>query len=307
MPGLTQALFLIVYIKMNVLVTGANGQLGTMFKKFAEGKVNNFTPFFTDREELDIRDLDAINRFVDDNNIELILNCAAYTNVDNAESDPKTATDINAKACYNLASAMKRVNGYLISISTDYVFDGSSNKPYEEFDLCMPKNVYGMSKLAGEALILTSGCHYIILRTAWLYSSVGKNFVKTMFNKMKNSTNKETIKVVCDQIGCPTSAYDLAIFLYNIINNKRYINKDGIYHFVNKGETTWYNLTCEIARLIDYKGEIVSCNSDEYPTQAKRPNYSVLCCDKLASTFGYYIRHWTIALKDTVNELLKEE
>ena len=279
---------------MNILVTGANGQLGSEMRIVAEDSANNY--IFTDVAELDITDADAVMEAVKSNNIDVIINCAAYTNVDKAEDDADFAELLNAKAVKNLAIAMKAVDGLLVHISTDYVFGGDPyNTPCCEDQKGTPTGVYGVTKLHGEQNILASGCKHIIIRTAWLYSEFGKNFVKTMLNL---TATKSSLKVVLDQCGTPTYAYDLAAIIFDIVENGKFVGNDGIYHYSNEGVCSWFDFTKMIA---EYAGncncDIQPCHSDEFPSKVKRPAYSVLDKTKIKNTFGITIPYWTDSLK----------
>ena len=279
---------------MNILVTGANEQLGSEMRIVAEDSANNY--IFTDVAELDITDADAVMEAVKSNNIDVIINCAAYTNVDKAEDDADFAELLNAKAVKNLAIAMKAVDGLLVHISTDYVFGGDPyNTPCCEDQKGTPTGVYGVTKLHGEQNILASGCKHIIIRTAWLYSEFGKNFVKTMLNL---TATKSSLKVVFDQCGTPTYAYDLAAIIFDIVENGKFVGNDGIYHYSNEGVCSWFDFTKMIA---EYAGncncDIQPCHSDEFPSKVKRPAYSVLDKTKIKNTFGITIPYWTDSLK----------
>lgn len=289
---------------MNVLITGSSGQLGTKFKECV--KDPTFTPFYTDSKTLDITDEAAVRKYIIDNEIDVILNCAAYTNVDKAEEEEEKARLVNTRAVGYLAKAIKERNGYLIHISTDYVFENNGAIPRKPNGMDYKSSTwYGITKRWGEILIQDSGCHYLIFRTSWLYSNVGKNFVKTMYNHIKNC---KQLKVVYDQVGSPTNAGEFALFLYKIINNKEYEGKDGIYHFANLGVASWYDFTIEIAIAMGKEYDnIYPCLSSEYPTKAKRPNYSVLDVSKTIKTFNYEPQYWKKALYGTINELEKED
>ena len=293
---------------MNILVTGANGQLGNEMRVVSKGTNDRY--IFTDVVEeegqettiLDITDLDAIRRIVKDNNVQVVINCAAYTNVDAAESNQELAELLNAKAPENLAFAMKEVNGLLVHISTDYVFGGDPyNTPCKEDQKGTPTGVYGLTKLHGEENILSSGCEYIILRTAWLYSEFGKNFVKTMLNL---TATKPQLKVVFDQVGTPTYARDLAKTIFEIVESRKYEGNTGIYHYSNEGVCSWFDFTKMIA---EYSGhtdcDIQPCHCDEFPSPVKRPAYSVLDKTKVKDTFGIRIPYWTESLKECIEKM----
>jgi dTDP-4-dehydrorhamnose reductase len=253
---------------------------------------------------LDITSIDAVRKMVQEHGIKCIINCAAYTNVDKAETDETLCKLLNAKAVENLAIAMKETDGLLIHISTDYVFGGDPyNTPCKENQKGTPTGVYGKTKLQGEQNILAIGCHHIIIRTAWLYSEFGKNFVKTMLNL---TASKPQLKVVFDQVGTPTYAYDLAGAIYEIINERKYEGNDGVYHYSNEGVCSWYDFTKMIA---EYAGntdcDIQPCHSDEFPSPVKRPAYSVLDKTKIKTTFEVKVPYWTDSLKVCIENLMK--
>lgn len=288
---------------MNILVTGANGQLGNEMRIVAKSSVDNY--IFTDVAELDITNADAVCQMVKDNDIKVIVNCAAYTNVDKAEDDKDFAELLNAKAVENLAVAIKKNEGLLVHVSTDYVFGGDPyNTPCKEDQKGTPTGVYGLTKLHGEQAIESVGCNHIIIRTAWLYSEFGKNFVKTM---MTLTSTKPELKVVFDQVGTPTYAYDLANAIFDIVENRKYENKTGIYHFSNEGVCSWFDFTKMIA---EYAGnnncDIQPCHSDEFPSKVVRPSYSVLDKTKIKNTFGIKIPYWTESLKQCIKNLKEQ-
>ena len=271
-----------------ILVTGANGQLGMEMRILGAVAPNEY--IFTDVEELDITDKKAVEDFVCQNNIQIIVNCAAYTNVDRAEEDEATAERINAEAVRNLAEAAKRVDGTLFHISTDYVFGGEGNTPRTEDMPLDPQGAYGRTKLHGEQAIAEVGCKAIIIRTAWLYSEFGKNFLLTMLRLTKE---KPAINVVFDQVGTPTYAGDLALTIFSIIEGDMYAGNEGVYHFSNEGVCSWYDFAQEIATAMGHKEcKISPCHSDEFPSKVKRPAYSVLDKSKIKRTFGVEIPHW---------------
>lgn len=279
---------------MNILVTGANGQLGNEMRIVSRESADNY--IFTDVAELDITNLEAVRCMVAEKNVKVIVNCAAYTNVDKAEEDVEFCELLNAKAVENLAVAMKEVDGLLVHVSTDYVFGGDPyNTPCTEDKKGTPTGVYGLSKLHGEQNIQRVGCHHLILRTAWLYSEFGKNFVKTM---LALTASKPQLKVVFDQVGTPTYAYDLAAAIFDILENRKYDGNDGIYHYSNEGVCSWYDFTKMIA---EYAGnsacDIQPCHSNEFPSRVVRPAYSVLDKTKIKNTFGLSVPYWTDSLK----------
>lgn len=280
---------------MKILVTGANGQLGMCLRDRAKVDL-----IFTDVVDvpgvettpLDITDLAAIRTIVKTEKVDVIINCAAYTNVDAAEESYDLAELLNAKAVENLAIAMKEVNGLLVHISTDYVFGAEPyNTPCKEDQKGTPTGVYGLTKLHGEQAIQRVGCKYVIIRTAWLYSEYGKNFVKTMLNL---TATKSQLKVVFDQTGTPTYAGDLADAILTIIEKP----VEGTYHFSNEGVCSWYDFTKMIAEYSGQTGsDIQPCHSDEFPSPVKRPAFSVLDKTKIKETFGLKIPYWTESLK----------
>ncbi|MDD6199499.1 MAG: dTDP-4-dehydrorhamnose reductase, partial [Prevotella sp.] len=286
---------------MNILVTGANGQLGHEMQRVAKSSNHNY--IFTDvadgYEKLDITNIEDIRNMVKNNNVDIIVNCAAYTNVDKAESDYDTANLINNTAAGNLATAMKEAGGTLIHISTDYVFQGDRNTPCQEDWTTNPLGVYGKTKLAGEAAIATTGCNSIIIRTAWLYSQWGKNFVKTM---QSLTATHDTLKVVFDQVGTPTFAGDLADTIAHIINTGQ-TNKTGIYHFSNEGVCSWYDFAKMICKLSGNTCDISPCYSKEFPSPVKRPHFSVLDKRKIKETFGIKVPYWTDSLEVCMKQL----
>ncbi len=294
--------------KMNILVTGANGQLGNevqiVSKQSAKDKY-----FFTDvcegYEKLDITDIDKARAFVKAHDIKCIINCAAWTNVDKAETASDIVETLNAMAPENLAKVMKEVNGLLVHISTDYVFGGDPyNTPCREDQKGTPTGVYGLTKLHGEQKIEATGCEHVIIRTAWLYSEFGHNFVKTMLNL---TATKPKLKVVFDQTGTPTYAGDLADVIFDIVENRKFEGNTGIYHFSNEGVCSWYDFTKMIALLAGHtECDIEPCHSDEYPSPVKRPAYSVLDKTKIKETFGLKIPYWLDSLKKCMNNINNE-
>ena len=285
---------------MNILVTGANGQLGNCLRNAAAGSDDNY--IFTDVAELDITDAGAVRKMVADNDIDIIVNCAAYTNVDKAEDDRDLAELLNATAVRNLADAAKENGGTLIHVSTDYVFGGNSgNTPRTEDEPANPTGVYGVTKLHGEQAIACSGVKALIFRTAWLYSEYGKNFVKTMLSL---TATKPELKVVFDQAGTPTYAQDLADAIYHIIANRMTDGNEGIYHYSNEGVCSWYDFTKAIAGIAGNTGcDIQPCHSGEFPSKVVRPSYSVLDKTRFKETFGIKVPYWTDSLKKCINNL----
>lgn len=304
---------------MVILVTGANGQLGNEMRILAKNSADKY--IFTDvvdasgesiamlkklagndintgTEHLDITNIDSIREVVKRENVEAIVNCAAWTNVDAAETAGEIVETLNATAPENLARAMKEVNGLLIHISTDYVFGKEPyNTPCKEDQKGTPTGVYGLTKLHGEQKIQATGCNYVILRTAWLYSEFGKNFVKTMLNL---TGTKPQLKVVFDQTGTPTYAYDLAIAVVAALKNPM----EGIYHYSNEGVCSWFDFTKMIAEYAGNTGcDIQPCHSFEFPSPVKRPAYSVLDKTKVKDTFDISVPYWTVSLKECIKNL----
>lgn len=301
---------------MNILVTGANGQLGNEMRLISKEMTDHF--IFTDVTEveglettlLDITNLEAVKEVVKTHKVDCIVNCAAYTNVDKAETDVDFCRTLNAKAPQNLAIVMKEVGGLLVHVSTDYVLGGDPyNIPCREDQKGTPTGVYGLTKLEGEENIKAAGCDYVIIRTAWLYSEFGKNFVKTMLNL---TATKPQLKVVFDQAGTPTYAYDLAKAIEVVLKDyakelpASAYSKTGIYHFSNEGVCSWYDFTKTIAAMAGHTGcDIQPCHSNEFPSPVKRPAYSVLDKTKIKETFGIRIPYWTDSLKVCIEHLTK--
>ena len=283
---------------MNILVTGANGQLGRHFRLLAPKSAHRW--LFTDVEELDITNPSAIEAYVTENSVGLIINCAAYTNVDQAESDEARALCINSQAVANLASAMKAVDGRLIHFSTDYVFGGNANNtPCTEDQHPNPTGAYGRTKLAGEQV--ARGCKSLIIRTSWLYSEYGKNFLLTM---RRLTDERPEVRVVFDQVGTPTYAGDLAAAVFTIVENGAHLQHEGIFHFANEGVCSWYDFAIEIARLSGHlQCRVLPCHSNEFPSPVTRPSYSVLDKTKFKNTFNQSIPHWTDALRRCIDNL----
>ena len=303
---------------MNILVTGANGQLGMEMRIVAKGSADRY--IFTDvnqvegcdTEYLDITDLEAIRRFVADNKVDAIVNCAAYTNVDAAETNQALAEKLNAEAPENLAKVMKEVDGLLVHISTDYVFGGAPyNTPCREDQKGTPTGVYGLTKLHGEEAIIKTNYKHVIIRTSWLYSEYGKNFCKTMLNL---TASKPELKVVFDQVGTPTYALDLATAIAAIIEDYKTSQgsqldaqsypKTGIYHYSNEGVCSWYDFATMVAEMAGNTNcKILPCHSNEFPSPVKRPAYSVLDKTKIKETFNIEIPYWTTSLKKCLGRL----
>ena len=289
---------------MNILVTGAGGQLGNEMQLVAKESKDSF--IFTDVCEgythLDITSLEDIRKMVKENDIRCIINCAAWTNVDAAETAGEIVETLNATAPENLAKAMKEVDGLLVHVSTDYVFGGDPyNTPCKEDQKGTPTGVYGLTKLHGEEKIIATGVNHIILRTAWLYSEFGKNFVKTMLNL---TATKPQLKVVFDQCGTPTYALDLAKAINHIVENRLFEGNSGIYHISNEGVCSWYDFTIKIARLAgNTECNIQPCHSNEFPSPVTRPAYSVLDKTKIKETFGINIPYWVDSLETCMRNM----
>ena len=318
---------------MNILVTGANGQLGNELRIVAKGGADKYiftdvvdaseesiatlqklagNDICTDTMHLDITDIEAVRQVIQEQEVQVVVNCAAYTNVDKAEENYEQAELLNAKAVENLAIAVKEVDGMLLHISTDYVFGGDPcNTPIKEEQQVAPTGVYGLTKLHGEEAIQRVGCKHMIIRTAWLYSEFGKNFVKTMLNLIATRTQ---LKVVFDQVGTPTYALDLAKAIISVIKDYQlYLNakhstlnysKSGIYHFSNEGVTSWYDFAKMIAKMAGHTAcDIQPCHSDEYPSPVKRPAYSVLDKTKIRENFGVKVPYWTDSLRKCIDNI----
>lgn len=297
---------------MNILVTGANGQLGNEFRLLSHQSSDTY--FFADivlqKDDetilLDITSREEVNTAVEKHNIKLIINCAAYTNVDKAETDTECCERLNHHAVEHLAAAMKSVDGWLIHISTDYVFGAEPyNTPCREERKGTPTGVYGATKLRGEQAIARINCHHLIFRTAWLYSRFGKNFVKTMRHL---TATRQELKVVVDQCGTPTSAADLAQAIFNIVTQRQFKGNEGIYHYSNEGVASWYDFAQVIAALSgNTQCHILPCTSDQYPSPVKRPAYSVLDKTKFKATFKQHVPFWIDSLRRCVSSLQNEE
>ena len=293
---------------MNILVTGANGQLGNEIRILTGDSRHNY--IYTDVVEaegnrttmLDITNAEEVKAMVANHNVDVIINCAAYTNVDAAEDNEALAEKLNSEAPAILANAMAETGGLLVHISTDYVFGGDPyNTPCREDQKGTPTGVYGATKLRGEQRITASGCKYLIIRTAWLYSEFGKNFVKTMLNL---TSTKPQLKVVFDQTGTPTYAYDLAKAIVEIVESKKYEGNEGIYHYSNEGVCSWYDFTKIIAEMAGHtECDIQPCHSSEFPSKVVRPSYSVLDKSKIKAVFGLTIPYWTDSLRICIQNI----
>lgn len=273
---------------LNILITGANGQLGSSLRRLGGVSPHNY--ICTDVAQLDITDADAVMQSVRENRIDVIVNCAAYTNVERAEEDESTADLLNHRAAGNLAAAAKACGATLFHVSTDYVFDGTAHRPYTEDMAPSPLGAYGRTKLAGEQAVMASGCRYLIFRTAWLYSEFGNNFLKTM---LRLTSERDRLNVVFDQVGTPTYAGDLALAIFSVIESERYAGREGVYHFTNEGVCSWYDFAAEIAAAAGHDTcRIAPCRTSEFPTKAVRPAYSVLDKTKIKTAFDMEIPHW---------------
>lgn len=284
---------------INILITGANGQLGNEMRNVS--RLSDDRYIFTDIAELDITNIEAIRKMVTLKDVDVIVNCAAYTKVDKAEDDTELADLINNKAVANLATIAKEADAQLIHISTDYVFGGNQhNTPISENAVTNPLGVYGATKLRGEETIHTIGCKYLIFRTAWLYSAYGNNFVKTM---RRLTNERDTLNVVFDQVGSPTYAADLASIIYNVIENRLFSEHQGIYHFSNEGAISWYDFAQAICELSGNHCNILPCHSNEFPSKVTRPSYSVLDKTKVKNDFNITIPYWKDSLIKCIHQL----
>ena len=286
---------------MNVLITGANGQLGSEIKD-CQHNFKELNVIYADIPDLDICNEDAVNTFVTINGIEAIINCAAYTAVDKAEEDSETAKKVNTVGVFNLVKAMENVNGKMIHISTDYVFDGTKYLPYDEEDTVSPIGVYGKTKREGELAVINSSLEGIVIRTSWLYSTHGNNFVKTM---MRLGKEKERLNVIFDQIGTPTFAGDLANTCLAILSNEQNrIDESGkVYHFSNEGVASWYDFATAVMKINKLDCEVLPIETKDYPTLAKRPHYSVLNKAKIKQNFKITIPYWRDSLEKCIQKL----
>ena len=293
---------------MNILVTGANGQLGNQMRLLGATSADHYiytdvvAPEGVETTLLDITSLNNVRAVCESEQVDVIVNCAAYTNVDKAESDGEMCERLNALAPENLAIVMNERGGLLVHISTDYVFGGDPyNVPCHEDQQGTPTGVYGLTKLHGEQRIQATGCQHIIIRTAWLYSAYGKNFVKTMLNL---TATKPGLKVVFDQVGTPTYAGDLAAAIFDIVEHRKWAGKTGIYHYSNEGVCSWYDFAVTIAAMSGHVDcDIQPCHSDEFPSPVRRPAYSVLDKTKIKESFGIRIPYWTNSLDKCLREL----
>ena len=291
---------------MRILITGANGQLGCEIRDLI-CLYSSVDFIFTDLDDLDICDFNALENFIIEKKITGVINCAAYTDVDKAEENIEIAKQVNSEGVLNLVKALKSVNGRLIHISTDYVFDGKKSQPYNELDHVNPVGVYGKSKRAGELAITNSGINGIVIRTSWLYSSYGDNFVKKILHL---GLEKKKLRVVFDQLGTPTYARDLAITCLNIIcenNSSKISEKRLIYHYSNEGIASWYDFAKAIIELRTIACKVTPVLTKDFPTKAKRPHYSVLDKTNIKNDFNIEIPYWRDSLKDCILKINKNK
>lgn len=283
-----------------ILVIGSDGQLGNEFRLIAkDAAVDQF--YFVDITELDITNATAVEEKFDELQPDTVINCAAYTAVDKAEDEPELAMTVNAHGVENLVRACQKANALLIHYSTDYVFNGKNHIPYTERDEVDPLGVYGKTKLVGEQKVLNSNLSAVVIRTSWVYSSYGNNFVKTM---MRLGSERDSLSIVYDQVGTPTNARDLALATMKMLSQRDKLNgRQGLFHFSNEGVTSWYDFALEVFCLARVQCKVSPILSKEYPTKAKRPHYSLLDKSKIKSEFGLHIPHWTESLKKTIQEL----
>ena len=288
---------------MNILVTGSNGQLGSEIKDIA-ASYRNFRFFFTDLPVLDICNTNQLGVFIAKNKIDTVINCAAYTAVDAAEQNAAIAEEVNAIGVLNLVNALAKVNGKLIHISTDYVFDGNGFLPYQETDEVNPMGVYGNTKRNGELAVVNGNIDGIVIRTSWLYSAYGTNFVKTM---LRLGTEKKEVNVIYDQVGTPTNASDLAIVCIELLSHSNQLNTKGnVYHYSNEGVASWYDFAKAIMELGKIECEARPIETKDYPTAAKRPHFSVLNKAKIKNDFEIEIPYWRASLARCISKLKQE-
>ncbi len=282
------------------MVTGANGQLGCALRRLLDREMPG-EAIYTDKQELDLTDAAAVENFIRDNEVTHIVNCAAYTAVDRAEEEKRECALINTDAVKNLAAAADLLGAKIIHISTDYVFDGTNHRPYRESDKVNPISQYGTTKRKGETALLALAPESIIIRTAWLYSDTGHNFVKTILSLAEKQNE---IRVVCDQIGTPTYARDLAEAVLAVLKSHQWVA--GIYHFTDEGAASWYDFAKAILRIAGKKTRVVPIPTEDYPTLAQRPAYSILDRSRIKATYGVEIPHWEDALTDCVKLILNQ-
>ena len=286
--------------RQNILITGANGQLGCCLRDLAKEYQDKYCFFYTDVEELDITDAAAVDAYILDHNVNIVINAAAYTAVDKAEDDEENAYRINCEAVSNLAKAAKKHDLSLFHISTDYVFSGDSSKPHEEGDATDPQSVYGSTKLAGEHAIQESGCRAVVIRTSWLYSEYGNNFVKTM---LRLGAERESLRVVSDQIGGPTYAGDLAKVIFRLLENGLKHSGTEFYHFANEGVCSWFDFSKAIMEMAGLPCRVEAISSSEYPAKAHRPPFSVFNLSKIKTVTKKSIPYWRDSLKLVISKL----
>ena len=287
---------------MKVLITGSKGQLGSEIKELASD-YENLEFVFKDLPELDICDAETLTTIISDQHINAVINCAGYTAVDQAEENSEIAEQVNVKGVLNLVNALEKVDGKLIHISTDYVFDGNHSQPYKESDPVSPVGVYGETKRAGELAVLNSSIDAIVIRSSWLYSKYGNNFVKTM---LRLGNEKKSIQVVSDQKGTPTYAKDLAKMCLDILSDAsstKISKKGSLYHYSNEGVTSWYNFATAIMEIGNIDCKVIPIETKDYPTQARRPMYSVLDKSKIKSDFKVTIPHWRDSLANCIKKI----
>jgi len=288
---ITKKNYIKTYMK-NILITGASGQLAMeIHQELPKSATNHY--IFTTRNELDVTNVDKINAFFKKHNIELVINCAAYTNVNGSEIDKETANLVNHLAVKNIAQACTEHKSACIHLSTDYVFAGDKNTPYTETDATSPLGAYGQTKLLGESALQHSDIDFLILRTSWLYSAFGNNFVK---NILRISKERKELKVVFDQVSTPTYAKDLARFIIFVIENKLYRGRQDVYHFSNEGVCSWYDFAVEILKFAGSDCKVIPSRTEDFPTPAARPAYSVLDKNKLKTDFNFFIPYWRDSL-----------
>jgi dTDP-4-dehydrorhamnose reductase len=286
---------------MKILITGSNGQLGSEIKDIAD-QYKNFDFYFTDRISLNICDADEVKNFLLENKIETMINCAAYTQVDAAENDRESAFEVNSKAVANLVANAEALQIKIIHISTDYVFDGTYHVPYKENDATSPLGIYGKSKLEGENFLVNADVNGIVIRTSWLYSQFGANFVKTM---LRLGAERDSIGVISDQIGSPTNAKDLAVVCLEILVKNKTLNANGkIYHYSNHGVASWYDFAKSIMEFANITCNVNPIETKDYPTPAKRPYYSVLNKSKIIKDFSIETPYWRDSLKECVKKII---
>ena len=287
---------------MKVLITGSNGQLGSEIKELAS-EYENLECVFKDLPELDICDAETLTTFISDQHINAVINCAGYTAVDKAEVEALIAQKVNSEGVLNLVNALKKVDGKLIHISTDYVFDGNHSQPYKESDTVSPIGVYGQTKRAGELAVLNGSIDAIVIRTSWLYSVYGDNFVKTM---LRLGNEKKSIQVVSDQKGTPTFAKDLAKTCLDILSDASSTKisiKGSLYHYSNEGVTSWYDFAAATMEIGNVDCKVIPIETKDYPTQVIRPLYSVLDKSKIKSDFKVTIPHWRDSLANCIKKI----